>query len=295
MKMTDGVGEMRSAECGVWNAVRGITLAAGVYVCICAIIVLLSGCATIAEFTGEAERAREEKQELENTVSLLELEKSQLETDIQQLKLEVKKRRERESALSTEVRSLRQEKGELEEKLLSSRQHQKKLETQLAESDRRLSKLIEKKRGKWVVLDKIKGELSSGLRRFGGWSLEERGDAVVVILKDAVTLKSGKVKIRESSFPLVLELAKLFNKRPGCEFIIEGHTDDIPTKRTYPSNWELSTARALSILHYLEGQGIAPERMSAIGRGEYMPRASNATAEGRKKNRRVEILIVKRK
>lgn len=255
--------------------------------------VLLSGCATISEFTGQAEREREERKELENTVSLLELEKSQLEIDIQHLKSELRKCKERESVLSVEVQSLREEKRRLEGKLTSSMQHQKKFEAQLVESDRRLSELIEKKKGKLVGLIDIKGELSSGLRRFGGFSLEERGEAVVIVLENVITLSSGKIKIRESSFPLLHELSKLLQKYPGCRFIIEGHTDDIPTKRTYPSNWELSTARALAILHYMEEHGISPERMSAVGCGEYVPRASNATSEGRRKNRRVEILIEK--
>ena len=255
--------------------------------------VLLSGCATIAEFTGEAEREREERKELENTVSLLELEKSQLEIDVQHLKSELGKCKERESVLSVEVQSLREGKRELEGKFTSSMHHQKKLEAQLVESDRRLSGLIEKKKGKLIGLTNIKGELSSGLRRFGGFCLEERGEAVVIILRNVLTLSSGKVKIRESSFPLLREISKLLKKYPECRFIIEGHTDDIPTKRTYPSNWELSTARALAILHYMEENGIAPERMSAVGCGEYMPRASNTTPEGRRKNRRVEILIVR--
>jgi chemotaxis protein MotB len=75
---------------------------------------------------------------------------------------------------------------------------------------------------------------------------------------------------------------------------IEGHTDNIPIKHSnWKSNWELSTARALSVLHYLEkNQGISPERLSAIGYGEYRPVASNETNEGRKQNRRVEIVIL---
>jgi len=75
---------------------------------------------------------------------------------------------------------------------------------------------------------------------------------------------------------------------------IEGHTDKVPIKRSgWKSNWELSTARALSVLHYLEkDEGISPERLSAIGYGEYRPVASNDSRDGRKQNRRVEIVIL---
>ena len=74
---------------------------------------------------------------------------------------------------------------------------------------------------------------------------------------------------------------------------IEGYTDDVPIKHSgWKSNWELSTARSLSVLHFLVNEkGISPERLSAIGFGEYRPVASNDTKEGRKLNRRVEIVI----
>jgi flagellar motor protein MotB len=77
---------------------------------------------------------------------------------------------------------------------------------------------------------------------------------------------------------------------------VEGHTDNVPIKFSgWKSNWELSTARALSVLHYLiDLQGIEPQRLSATGHGEYRPVESNDTFEGRKKNRRVEIVILPR-
>ena len=75
---------------------------------------------------------------------------------------------------------------------------------------------------------------------------------------------------------------------------IEGHTDNEPIKYSgWKSNWELSTARALSVLHYLiDEKGVAPIRVSAIGYGEYRPIASNSNKEGRQANRRVEIVIL---
>jgi chemotaxis protein MotB len=75
---------------------------------------------------------------------------------------------------------------------------------------------------------------------------------------------------------------------------IEGHTDNIPIARSgWKSNWELSSARALAVLHYLEKEEkISPERLSAIGYGEFQPVASNDTKDGRQANRRVEIVIM---
>jgi chemotaxis protein MotB len=75
---------------------------------------------------------------------------------------------------------------------------------------------------------------------------------------------------------------------------IEGHTDNVPIKHSgWKSNWELSSARALSVVHYLEDQeGIDPKRLSATGYGEFHPVASNETVSGRQENRRVEIVIL---
>jgi chemotaxis protein MotB len=75
---------------------------------------------------------------------------------------------------------------------------------------------------------------------------------------------------------------------------IEGHTDNVPINTPrFPSNWELSVARATSVVQYLISRhNFPPERLSATGYGEYRPKASNATAEGRQKNRRVDFVIL---
>ncbi len=74
---------------------------------------------------------------------------------------------------------------------------------------------------------------------------------------------------------------------------IEGHTDNVPIKSArYPSNWELSTARALAVLHLQTEMGVAPENISAAGFGEFRPKADNKTEEGRRLNRRSEIVML---
>ncbi len=91
-------------------------------------------------------------------------------------------------------------------------------------------------------------------------------------------------------------LARVFLQSPGVEVRIGGHTDDIPINTPrYPSNWELSCARATSVMRYLiDEHGVEPAILSAIGYGPHQPAASNETAEGRAMNRRVEIEIVQR-
>ena len=117
---------------------------------------------------------------------------------------------------------------------------------------------------------------------------------VITVVGDLL-FDSGKSKIRLEAYPL-LDKVSLILKDNMAQFNvgIEGHTDNAPIKLSgWKSNWELSTARALSVLHYLvKDQAIAPERLSAIGYGEYRPVDSNETVDGRKQNRRVEIVIL---
>jgi chemotaxis protein MotB len=117
---------------------------------------------------------------------------------------------------------------------------------------------------------------------------------VITVVGDLL-FDSGKAKIRSEAFSLLNKVSEILKDNMAQFNIgIEGHTDNVPIKQSgWKSNWELSTARALSVLHYLaNGQGIQPERLSAIGYGEYRPVASNETKDGRKQNRRVEIVIL---
>lgn len=117
---------------------------------------------------------------------------------------------------------------------------------------------------------------------------------VITVVGDLV-FDSGKAKIRPEALPLLAKVSGILKDNMAQYNIgIEGHTDNVPIKQSgWKSNWELSTARALSVLHYLANdQGISPERLSAIGYGEYRPLDSNETSDGRKQNRRVEIVIL---
>ncbi len=117
---------------------------------------------------------------------------------------------------------------------------------------------------------------------------------VITVVGDLI-FDSGKAKIRPEAFALLTKVSGILKDNMAQFNIgIEGHTDNVPIKQSgWKSNWELSTARALSVLHYLANdQGVSPERLSAIGYGEYRPVASNETVDGRKQNRRVEIVIL---
>jgi len=123
--------------------------------------------------------------------------------------------------------------------------------------------------------------------------MDKRG--LVITLLDKILFDSGKAELKPESFKILDKVIKSLRADLGNNKIgIEGHTDNRPIKHSkWKSNWELSTARALSVLHYFEGKkGIKPELLSAVGYGPYRPIVSNKTVEGREQNRRVEIVIL---
>lgn len=114
-------------------------------------------------------------------------------------------------------------------------------------------------------------------------------------LKDSILFPSGSADASEQAQKIFDEIAGILQSYSN-PVQIEGFTDNIPIKSAkYPTNWELSTARASAIVKYLASKGIAPERLSAVGYGEYQPVVANDTEQGRAQNRRVTIMVAKRK
>ena len=118
---------------------------------------------------------------------------------------------------------------------------------------------------------------------------------LVITFVSEVLFASGKADLRADSLSKLEKVASVLKTTVSDLNVgIEGHTDNVPiTHSGWKSNWELSTARALSVLHHLEdNEGISPKRLSATGYGEFRPVASNATKAGKQDNRRVEIVIL---
>jgi chemotaxis protein MotB len=123
--------------------------------------------------------------------------------------------------------------------------------------------------------------------------VEERG--LLIRFKDQVLFDSGKAVIRKDGEPIVQSIGEIL-KQNDRAIRVEGHTDNVPMHSLlYPSNWELSTARAVNVVKFfIERVGIAPTRLSAAGYSEYHPIADNDTAENRQKNRRVDVVILRK-
>jgi chemotaxis protein MotB len=120
----------------------------------------------------------------------------------------------------------------------------------------------------------------------------DRRGLVVRVLTDQLLFASGQATLQPAGFPLLNEVAQLLNVDKSHPITVEGHTDNIPISSSqYPSNWELSTDRATTVVRYLIAKGVNRGRLGAVGYADLHPLASNATAAGRAKNRRVEIVL----
>ena len=121
--------------------------------------------------------------------------------------------------------------------------------------------------------------------------IRRRDEWLEVEIKTSILFASGSARLFGEAVPVLRELADILGQFPN-PIQVEGFTDDVPINTVaYPSNWELSAARAASVVHLFTRSGVLPQRLVAIGYGEYRPVADNATVDGRAKNRRVVIVI----
>ena len=167
---------------------------------------------------------------------------------------------------------------------------QKGRRSDLQRIDELSAQLDELSRAKGLLEQKLSGEINDNQIKL---QMMEKG-LVITVVGDLL-FDSGKSKIRSEAYPLLEKVSSILKTNMAQFNVgIEGHTDNVPIRHSgWKSNWELSSSRALSVLHYLvNDQGVSPERLSAIGYGEYRPLASNETKDGRSQNRRVEIVIL---
>jgi len=118
------------------------------------------------------------------------------------------------------------------------------------------------------------------------------GDRIEVDMKARLLFSSGDVRLSADAMNALRQVARSLVAIPN-PIQVEGHTDNVPiANAVYRSNWELSAARAASVVQFLQSQGVDPRRLAAVGRGEYHPIADNNSEEGRARNRRVTLLIL---
>lgn len=171
--------------------------------------------------------------------------------------------------------------------------------TLIFQKDRKVDvEKLSKLKSELTDLERAKAELENRFNQEIGdkeMTVEMLQKGLVITFVAEVLFDSGKADLKSASLVKLEKVASVLNTTvKDLSVGIEGHTDDVPIQKSgWKSNWELSAARALSVLDYLEKkEGVEPKRLSATGYGEYQPVASNSTKEGRQKNRRVEIVIL---
>lgn len=111
-------------------------------------------------------------------------------------------------------------------------------------------------------------------------------------IKSSILFTSGGAELSEDAEDILATIADLLDSYPN-DIQVEGFTDNVPiNSKQFPSNWELSSSRAASVVHLFEEEGVDPKRMQAIGYGQHRPLADNATIEGRNTNRRVNLVVL---
>jgi len=126
----------------------------------------------------------------------------------------------------------------------------------------------------------------------GDLTVVVRNGRLVLQLRNDVLFDSGKVTLKDAGKTALEEVASILKTVGDRDFQVAGHTDNVPiSTERFPSNWELSAARAVNVVKFLENEGVAPGVLSAAGYSEYDPVADNDTSQGKAKNRRIEIVL----
>jgi chemotaxis protein MotB len=169
----------------------------------------------------------------------------------------------------------------------------------LNKNTQRLKELEDMIAAKEATMRKLKETLSKALNGFEGKGLtvEQKNGKVYVSMENKLLFSSGSWSVGPEGKKAVVELGKVLADNPDISVLIEGHTDNVPYGGSGPisDNWDLSTKRATAIVNILsENRGINKKSLTAAGRGEFSPLATNDTAEGKAKNRRIEIILTPR-
>ena len=183
-----------------------------------------------------------------------------------------------------------------EQALAAENQRLKTLKQELEARSNRVQELENMIAAKDAKMNQLKDAISKALTNFEGKGLtvEQRDGKVYVSMENKLLFSSGSWAVGTEGKKAVNQLGNVLADNPDIAVLIEGHTDNVPFTGTgqVKGNWDLSTKRATAIVQILrENSSINPENLTAAGRGEFAPIASNETSEGKAKNRRIEVIL----
>lgn len=220
--------------------------------------------------------------------------KKTTETQLKSAKVEVTRLKQETHATGEQVRVLEKNQATRNLELSEARTHVRDLSARLAASESKLGELSEERA-------EIKKRLAE-FRRFtqafqrmidsGRLEVSFRRGRMIVELPAKVLFPSGSADLTDEGKSSLADVAKVLRKIRGKHFIVGGHTDNVPVAtKEFPSNWELSAARAVRVTRALVRAGMPPRRLVAAGYGPHDPIATNKSRRGRHRNRRIEIIL----
>jgi chemotaxis protein MotB len=215
--------------------------------------------------------------------------------DAQQFRKQFQDETQKSAALEARVQDLQKTVSGLEEQLAAAEKQKADAAHQIQALEASKAKLAEEKQTLEVksaqyeqLTQSLQGQIQSGQIEIS----ELRGK-MTVKLKDKVLFASGSTGLGKEGRAALDAVADAFRSLKGKNVVVAGYTDDVPTgsKSGFADNWDLSTARAATVVRYLQSKGVPPAILGAIGFSQFRPLAANDSPEGRSQNRRIEIAL----
>lgn len=181
------------------------------------------------------------------------------------------------------------------EELEERKRELKAKDAELREKALRMDELDQRLNAQTKAMTDLRKKVADALVNFKAEDLTVtiRDGKVYVSLSEKLLFPSGSATVEPKGREALTKLAAVMAGNRDINMMVEGHTDNVPIKKgRFKDNWDLSTARATSIVRILQDAGLPPQQVTAAGRGEFVPVASNETPEGRQKNRRTEIILI---
>ncbi|MFM9401231.1 OmpA family protein [Myroides odoratimimus] len=275
-------------------------------------LTMLSSCVTrklYNELDQQYKDALAENEQLSSELDLMNNSNTDLENIKRQLAAQLKELQQERSNLNAEIAAAQNKLRDLEKSYNNLEQHSAetlkaeaarlaKAKTELEEKSRRVAELESILAANDKQMRTLKDNLSNALNAFEGRGLtiEQKNGRVYVSMENKLLFKSGSWTISDEGKEAVVELGKVLADNPDITVLIEGHTDNDKILGNLgdgvKTNWDLSTKRSLTIVSILEqAPNIDKRNLTAAGRSEYAPLASNNSAEGKAKNRRIEVIL----
>lgn len=264
----------------------------------CSIVMLLSACTLIPPYStmkAELEESRNQKSRDEERLEESEKELNQAKAKLQRLTMALKDSEDARIKQADDLKDLQIQYSYLKNINLQLTENIKNLKLELNQK----KSVIEIQEKVIQLLDDTKKTIETSLKdQIAAQQVEviEAENKLKVIFVDKILFDSGSAEINPKGKELLLAMAKALKENKNQNIVIEGHTDNVALTaylmKRFPSNWELSTARASAVARFFDKEGvIQPQRLTACGYSYYRPVAPNDTPEGRRQNRRIEIIL----